>query len=131
MILILHPNTDKSGDDYVKLLERLAALEGITYRVHDVQGAQQLLTEVYLIGETRGLPIEDMRVLPCVERVVRVSEEYRILGRHRDAHGRGHDVLGEDRPSLAGRRRGALGDEQADAERRCEHCRARGRDHLP
>jgi len=30
------------------------------------------------------LTVEEMQALPCVERVVRVSEEYRVLGRHRD-----------------------------------------------
>jgi 3-deoxy-7-phosphoheptulonate synthase len=37
------------------------------------------LTEIYLIGNTLALKIEDMQSLPCVERAVRVSEEYRIL----------------------------------------------------
>ncbi|MDH3899729.1 MAG: 3-deoxy-7-phosphoheptulonate synthase, partial [Gammaproteobacteria bacterium] len=52
--------------------------------IHDEIGAQQTLTEVYLVGDTATLQIEDMESLPCVERVVRVSEEYRILGRHQD-----------------------------------------------
>ena len=53
-------------------------------RVHKVQGAQQTLTEIYLIGDTKTLSAEDLHALPGVERVIRVSEEYRILGRHQD-----------------------------------------------
>jgi 3-deoxy-7-phosphoheptulonate synthase len=84
MILILSSNTDQAGADYQQLVSHLAALPGIRTRVHVEQGAEQTLTEIYLIGNTQPLNIEDMRTLPCVERVVRVSEEYRILGRHRD-----------------------------------------------
>jgi len=82
MILILLPDTDKHGTDYKALQERLDAIPGIKYRVHDVQGDEQLLTEVYLIGQTTGLMVEDMENLPCVERAVKISEEFRVLGRH-------------------------------------------------
>lgn len=84
MILILQPNTDKHGADYQALMQQLAGLPDIQHRVHDEIGTEQTLTEVYLIGNTMALAIDDMRNLPCVERVVRVSEEYRILGRHHD-----------------------------------------------
>jgi len=84
MILILEGNTDPEGADYQALLERLATLPNITTRVHHEQGTERGLFEVYLIGSTTSLSLDDMRALPCVERVVRVSEEYRILGRHRD-----------------------------------------------
>jgi len=86
MILILQPNIDKQGEEFFQLTERLGRMPRIRYRMHDEQGTQQRLTEVYLIGDTQGLQLEDMRQLPGVERVVRVSEEYRILGRHADDH---------------------------------------------
>ena len=65
-------------------MEHLAGLPNIKCRVHREQGVERALTEIYLIGNTSSLQIEDMKNLPCVERVVRVSEEYRILGRHKD-----------------------------------------------
>jgi len=65
------------------LLAHLATLAGIQTRVHVERGSEQNLTEIYLIGNTKALDIEDMQSLPGVERVVRVSEEYRILGRHK------------------------------------------------
>jgi hypothetical protein len=52
--------------------------------VHHVQGAQQMVTEVYLIGDTASLDLDDMASLAGVERAVRVSREYRVLGRHRN-----------------------------------------------
>lgn len=86
MILILEANTDPHGAEYKKLMDALANLPNIKSRVHTVHGAQQTLTEVYLIGDTAGLLIEEMRSLPTVERVVKVSQPYRVLGRHKDDH---------------------------------------------
>jgi 3-deoxy-7-phosphoheptulonate synthase len=84
MILILSSNTDQQGAEFQHLMSHLGGLEGIKARVHTERGIEQTLTEIYLIGNTKLLDIEDMQALPCVERVVRVSEEYRILGRHKD-----------------------------------------------
>jgi 3-deoxy-7-phosphoheptulonate synthase len=84
MILILTPNVDLNGDDYHRLLEFLRNLPNVQMRTHHEKGTQQVLTELYLIGDTASLNMEEMSRLPCVDRVVRVSEEYRILGRHRD-----------------------------------------------
>jgi 3-deoxy-7-phosphoheptulonate synthase len=44
------------------------------------------LTEIYLIGNTSALSLDEMRSLPGVEHAIRVSEEYRVLGRHKDDH---------------------------------------------
>ena len=89
MILILSPNIDPESDTYGQLMTQLSRLPNIKVRVHRVEGAEQSLTEVYLIGNTSAIAIEEMRALPAVERVVRVSEEYRVLGRHKE----------DDRPS--------------------------------
>ena len=90
MILILKPNTDLTSEAYGQLTTYLDNLPGIQHRMHHEQGTEQRLTEVYLIGDTGTLSKEYMRSLPCVERVVRVSEAYRVLGRHkgddRDTH---------------------------------------------
>lgn len=84
MILILTPNVDLHAPEYRQLLDYLDRLPNVEYRVHHEQGAHQRLTEIYLIGDTAALSMDYMRSLPCVERVVRVSEEYRVLGRHKD-----------------------------------------------
>lgn len=89
MILILTPDAHPDNPEYQQLLTHLANMPGISTRVHTEIGIEQTLTEIYLIGNTMALLLEDMQNLPCVERVVRVSEEYRILGRHK----------GDDRPT--------------------------------
>ena len=84
MILILHADTDKDGAEYRQLMDFLSNLHNIQSRVHDEKGSLQVLTEIYLVGDTASLVADEMESLPCVERVVRVSEEYRVLGRHQD-----------------------------------------------
>ncbi|MCH6584884.1 MAG: 3-deoxy-7-phosphoheptulonate synthase, partial [Proteobacteria bacterium] len=81
MILILTPDARADAPEYKQLIAHLANLPGISTRVHTEIGVEQTLTEVYLIGNTKAIPIEDMQSLPCVDRVVRISEEYRVLGR--------------------------------------------------
>ncbi len=84
MILVLVPNTRPESPEYKQLFAYLANLPGITTRVHTEVGVEQTLTELYLIGNTKALSIDEIKNLPCVERVVRVSEEYRVLGRHQN-----------------------------------------------
>ncbi len=84
MIVILEPNIDPKSDVYINLMDQLAQLPNIQVRVHREQGVQQTLTEIYLIGDTAAIRLEDIQTLPAVDRVVRVSQEYRVLGRHRD-----------------------------------------------
>lgn len=90
MLLILTPNIEPESAVYRQLLGHLGSLENIQLRVHREQGLEQTLTEIYLIGNTAAVSLDDMRNLPGVERAVRVSEEYRVIGRHkgdeRDAH---------------------------------------------
>ena len=84
MILILDENTDTQSDEYRQLMDRLARFENIESRVHQIQGSERAVREIYLIGNTKVLQIDEMRALPCVAQAIRVSEEYRVLGRHKD-----------------------------------------------
>jgi 3-deoxy-7-phosphoheptulonate synthase len=86
MIVILQPHIHRNSEEYGKLMEYLSNQPGITVRIHEEYGTMQRLTELYLIGDTATLNEEDIATLPGVERVVRIAEEYRILGRHRDDH---------------------------------------------
>ena len=72
-------------------------------RLHVVEGATRSLIEVYLIGSTVTVPTEPFEELDCVERVVRVSEKYRIIGRHKgqvDAVGFQYQGLTFDQDTL-------------------------------
>ena len=84
MILILSPNIDSNSHEYRRLMEHISKMPNIQTRLHKEIGTQQQLTEIYLVGDTSQLLLEDMQHLPGVERVVKISEEYRILGRHKN-----------------------------------------------
>ena len=82
MLVILHPNTKESSREYKHTWDHLEGLEDIRLKKHKVQGKGQNLTEIYLIGSTRKVNLEEIESLPAVERVVRISHDFRILGRH-------------------------------------------------
>ncbi len=84
MILILSDTTEPQSAEYGQLMALLERLPNIKPRVHRIQGTERAVTEVYLLGDTKALSVDDMKSLPCVERVIRVSEEFRVLGRHKD-----------------------------------------------
>ena len=84
MILILSDTTEPQSAEYGQLMALLERLPNIKPRVHRIQGTERAVTEVDLLGDTKALSVDDMKSLPCVERVIRVSEEFRVLGRHKD-----------------------------------------------
>ena len=84
MLAILHPNTALDSEEYRQTMHYLENLPNVSVRVHEVQGATQRLTEIYLLGDTKPLNKEEIEALPAVERAIRISDDYRILGRHRD-----------------------------------------------
>ena len=84
MLAILHPNTELDSEAYRQTMHYLENLPGVSLRVHEVQGASQRLTEIYLLGDTKPLDKDEIEALPAVERAIRISEDYRILGRHKD-----------------------------------------------
>jgi len=95
MILILDTDLTEESPTFQALVQHLRGLEGIEHRVHRVQGAEQTLREIYLIGNTKALNIADMEALPGVAKAIRVSREYRVLGRHAgDARPSGFDYHG-------------------------------------
>ncbi len=84
MILILNDGAEPGNPEYGQLIQALALLPNIQTRIHRIQGTERLVTEIYLLGDTKALAIDDMQALPAVARVIRVSEEFRVLGRHKD-----------------------------------------------
>jgi len=40
-------------------------LPGVEIDIHEIQGAEQKLTEIYLVGDTSSLVEEDMEAVPC------------------------------------------------------------------
>ena len=84
MLAILQPDTDENSDEYQRSWEYLSQLPGVDLSVHTIQGEQHKLTEIYLLGDTLAVDLDQVAALPAVERAIRISEGYRVLGRHSD-----------------------------------------------
>lgn len=84
MIIILKPNIDTEAREFKRIKDHLDNFSEIEMRIHYVQGKEKLLTEIYLIGRTQQLSLDEIRGFAGVDHVVRVSEEYRVLGRHKE-----------------------------------------------
>jgi len=67
-------------------LRRVIALAesypGISTQLHRIQGASRSVTEVYLLGPTGVVPSAPFEEFESVEKVVRVTQSFRALGRH-------------------------------------------------
>jgi len=85
MIIILNPNAENQAANLKSTINYLEQNHpDITIKTHEIQGTEQKLTEIYLLGNTRQLDSAQIEALDGVERVIRISEDYRILGRHSD-----------------------------------------------
>ncbi len=84
MIVILNPNTDEKSNEFRQTWHYLDSLPGIRLKKHNVKGKEQKLTEIYLIGNTQALNREVIAALPAVDRVIKISDPYKVLGRHHD-----------------------------------------------
>ena len=84
MIVILKEHLHRDTPEFGAVMAYLDNKPGIQTRVHEVHGREQTVTEVYLLGNTAALDAAEIAQIPGVDRVVRVSREYRVLGRHQD-----------------------------------------------
>ncbi|HVY61475.1 MAG TPA: 3-deoxy-7-phosphoheptulonate synthase, partial [Planctomycetota bacterium] len=80
MIITFEPDVAEGAVDAAIALAR--AYAGVTPRTHVIQGTIHKITELYLIGQTQTVPTEPFEKLAGVRRVVRVSDKYRVIGRH-------------------------------------------------
>ena len=83
MLVIFSSEVGSEGPELKRLIGHLEQHPGIRTQVHTVKGAIRTLTEVYLIGPTDTVSKDAIEQMPGVERVVRISEKYRLIGRHR------------------------------------------------
>jgi 3-deoxy-7-phosphoheptulonate synthase len=83
MIVILKPDVAPDGHEVREIIAHATRHPGVRAMVHTVQGETHSLVEVYLLGDTKGIASEEFASHPSVLRVVRISEKFRVIGRHR------------------------------------------------
>lgn len=82
MIVILRPSLDPKSFEYQYTVEALQSLPHTEARVQTTVGKYDTLTEIYLIGETDTISQEHIESLPGVYRVLKLSRDLKVLGRH-------------------------------------------------
>ena len=84
MLAILRPDIDENSAEYKRTWEALQQLPGVELSVRTIQGEEQKLTEIYLLGNTQAVELQQVEALPAVDRAIRISQAYRVLGRQGD-----------------------------------------------
>ena len=90
MIIVLKADVEADAPEVRRLVELAEGFPNVRTQFHRIQGATRSVTEVYLLGHTGVIPTEPFEEFACVEKVVRVTEKFRAIGRH----GGGLDAVG-------------------------------------
>jgi 3-deoxy-7-phosphoheptulonate synthase len=82
MIIVMKADLPADSPELSRVVELARSYPGISTEVHRVQGATRSLTEVYLLGPTGVVPERPFEQFDCVEKVVRITQKFRAIGRH-------------------------------------------------
>ena len=82
MIIVLKADVKTESPDVKSLVDFAESYPGVHTELHQIQGATRTLSEIYLLGSTGVIPTEPFEEFACVERVVRITEKFRSIGRH-------------------------------------------------
>jgi len=85
MIIVMKADTQPDSPELAQVIARAEGFPGVRTEVHRIEGSTRSVTEIYLLGSTGVVPTEPFEEFTSVERVVRVTEKFRSIGRH-DAH---------------------------------------------
>jgi 3-deoxy-7-phosphoheptulonate synthase len=84
MIIVLKADTDSQSEDVQRLIRMAEGYPEVRTELHQIQGATRTLTEIYLLGTTGVIPTGPFEEFTCVEKVVRITEKFRAIGRHHE-----------------------------------------------
>jgi 3-deoxy-7-phosphoheptulonate synthase len=82
MIIVMKADLAPESAELKQVLALAESFPGVTTQVHRIQGAARSLTEVYLLGPTGVVPSGPFEEFECVEKVVRITQRFRSIGRH-------------------------------------------------
>ena len=80
MIITLKANASELAIE--RVIAAAARFDDVTAKPYTFEGRKGSAAEVHLLGDTAEVPESAFRHLPEVRRVVRISERYRLIGRH-------------------------------------------------
>ena len=82
MIIIMKQEIQEGSPEMEQLDKVAARYPELKLQLHNVGGSLQTISEVYVYGPTRQVPVTVFEELPFVQKVFRVSTKYKIIGRH-------------------------------------------------
>jgi 3-deoxy-7-phosphoheptulonate synthase len=82
MIIVMRGDVAPDSDEVAEVVKAAQRYPDVRTEVRSIQGATRSLTEIYLLGTTGTIPKEDFEAMAAVERVIRIREKYRSIGRH-------------------------------------------------
>lgn len=82
MVIVMRADLSPEAPELRQLITRAESYPGISTQVHVIQGATRSLVEVHLHGPTKTIPTAVFEELESVEKVVRITEKFRAIGRH-------------------------------------------------
>jgi 3-deoxy-7-phosphoheptulonate synthase len=82
MIIVMKADIPPGSPELARVIALAASFPGISTEVHRIEGATRALTEVYLLGATGVVPTAPFEELDGVEKVVRITQRFRAIGRH-------------------------------------------------
>ena len=82
MIIVMKSDILPESPDVEQVIKLVQRYPDVRVEVRKIQGATRVLTEIYLLGSTSTIPQEPFEEFPAVEKVIRIRERYRAIGRH-------------------------------------------------
>ena len=75
-------DTDRDSEEVRQIVVLAEGYPGVSTELRQIQGATRTVTELYLLGSTGVIPTAPFEEFTCVEKVVRITEKFRSIGRH-------------------------------------------------
>jgi 3-deoxy-7-phosphoheptulonate synthase len=94
MIIVMKADILPESEEVTRVVQMAERYPDVKAEVRKIQGVTRVLTEIYLLGSTRTIPIEPFEEFPAVEKAIRIRERYRAIGRHEIAEAIGFTYNG-------------------------------------
>jgi 3-deoxy-7-phosphoheptulonate synthase len=82
VIIVMKADIAADAPELKRVITLAESYPGVTTQLHRIQGATRSVTEVYLLGPTGVVPAAPFEEFESVEKVVRVTQSFRAIGRH-------------------------------------------------
>lgn len=82
MIIVMKADVTPESPEVRQVVQHVERYPNVQTQVRKIEGATRVLTEVYVLGSTGSIPQEPIEEFQAVEKVIRIREKYRAIGRH-------------------------------------------------